>query len=117
ENSKFKVRTVQGGKNGLEEVKSSCPDAIILDLFMPDLDGFAVLEALRSEQLYQNIPVIILTGADLTPDQHQMLSDFGNQMLSKSMLKEKDLLASLEDALKKIQSQPRRPQMHTKPLG
>ena len=103
-NDRFHVQLAQGGEAGWESIQQNVPDAIILDLFMPDLNGFDLLAKLRSEELYQNIPVIILTGADLTPEQHKELKDFGHGLYSKGFLREKELLNSLESALRQFRS-------------
>lgn len=102
ENENFHVVLAEGGKAGLDLIQAKNPDAILLDLFMPDLDGFAVLEQLRTNDRWSRIPVLILTGADLTAEQHKQLNEFGNSMLSKSLLKENDLLTFLEEALRKL---------------
>lgn len=98
----FHANLAQGGDAGIEALKRLTPDIILLDLFMPGLNGFAVLELLRAEPRLSRIPVIILTGADLNAEQQSLLNEFGSQMLSKTTLKEKDLLLYLESALKKI---------------
>ena len=69
---------------------------------MPDMNGFAILEQMRSTPSLRHIPVIVLTGADLTPDQHKQLTDFGQGLLSKGYLREKELLVILEEALRKF---------------
>jgi signal transduction histidine kinase/CheY-like chemotaxis protein len=102
ESQNFKVALAQGGQQGWEMIQNSRPDAIIMDLFMPGMNGFAILENLRTNPLLRNIPVIILSGADLTAEQHQQLTDFGQDILSKGFLREKELLLLLEDALKKF---------------
>jgi signal transduction histidine kinase/CheY-like chemotaxis protein len=102
ENENFHVVLADGGKAGLDLINAKLPDAILLDLFMPDLDGFAVLEQLRTSAEWSRIPVLILTGADLTAEQHKQLNEFGNTMLSKSQLRENDLLTLLEEALRKL---------------
>jgi CheY-like chemotaxis protein len=100
--SEFEVMTANGGKSGWEAITTNHPDAIILDLFMPGLNGFSILENLRKEPELRNIPVIILTGADLTPEQHQQLSDYGMHFLTKGLLRENELLNTLGIELKKI---------------
>ena len=50
------------GKEGLEKAKKHPPDLILLDMMMPDLDGWTVLKELRIDPLTQNISVILLTG-------------------------------------------------------
>ena len=101
--AKFHVTLAKGGQLGWEEIQNRQPDAIILDLFMPDMNGFAILEQMRSSPTLRHIPVIVLTGADLTPDQHKLLTDFGQGLLSKGYLREKELLVILEEALRKFQ--------------
>jgi CheY-like chemotaxis protein len=98
----YQIAAASGGKSGWEAITTIHPDAIILDLFMPDLNGFSILENLRKEPDLRNIPVIILTGADLTPEQHQQLSDYGMHFLTKGLLRENELLNTLSTELKKI---------------
>ena len=99
---KFKVILAEGGKKGMEIIHNQMPDAIILDLFMPDLDGFTLLANLRSSSNTSTIPVIVLTGADLTSEQHTMLAEYGQRLLEKGSLKEKDLLNTLQATLRSI---------------
>jgi len=101
DSGKFQVSTAQGGVEGWNSLLEKRPDIIVLDLFMPGLNGFDLLERLHSDVELCTIPVIILTGADLTKEQQKQLSDFGQQLLAKGRLSEKDLLASLETSLRK----------------
>lgn len=55
------VVTAANGKEGLEKVKEVKPNIILLDLMMPVLDGFAFLEALKGDEEFKHIPVVILT--------------------------------------------------------
>jgi CheY-like chemotaxis protein len=102
ENKNFQLTMAQGGNAGWDMILAEHPDAIILDLFMPGMNGFNILENLRTSPVLRHIPVIILTGADLTPEQHQQLTDFGQNVLSKGFLREKALLLLLEEALQKF---------------
>ena len=102
ENHHLQVSLAQGGKNGLVAVKREKPDAIILDLMMPDLDGFELLAKMRLDPTLDLIPVVILSGADLTPQQHQKLAELGKELLSKSYLREKELINTIEQALRRI---------------
>jgi CheY-like chemotaxis protein len=100
DNRSYHITSAEGGIQGWESIQQKRPDAVILDLFMPDLNGFAVLEKLRSEPALCHIPVIVLTGADLTPEHHQQLTEFGQGVIAKGYLREKELLISLEEALR-----------------
>jgi len=62
----FRVLKAHGGVEGLAVARQELPALLILDLLMPDLDGFAVLEQLRADPATAAIPIIILTGQSLT---------------------------------------------------
>lgn len=57
----FQIYGAQGGRKGLELVDQLKPDIILLDLMMPDLDGWDVYQQLKSNQDTKNIPVIVIT--------------------------------------------------------
>jgi two-component system response regulator VicR len=57
----FLVSGANGGREGLEMVKTSSPDLILLDLMMPDIDGWDVYQQLKAEENTRNIPVIVIT--------------------------------------------------------
>ncbi|HVN52818.1 MAG TPA: GAF domain-containing protein [Anaerolineaceae bacterium] len=95
----YHLSLAKGGNQGWATITQNPPQAIIMDLFMPDLNGFALLEKLRANPTLRDIPVIVLTGADLTPEQHQQLTSFGQDLLAKGLLKENELLYSLEKVL------------------
>ena len=100
----FQVETASNGRDALESLTNAVPDLIILDLFMPGLNGFDLLEIFKADPKLSQIPVIILTGADLNAEQQKQLIEFGNQLFSKGVLKEKDLLAFIGETLNKIKS-------------
>jgi CheY-like chemotaxis protein len=93
----------QGGNKGWEILTLHQPHAVILDLFMPDMDGFTILEKLRTDVKLRDIPVIVVSGADLTVDQQNQLNNFGQSLLRKGTLNEEELLSSLNKALNRIQ--------------
>jgi two-component system alkaline phosphatase synthesis response regulator PhoP len=57
----FEVITAYDGREALEKVRSERPDVIVLDVMMPHMDGFAVLERLKENPDMREIPVIMLT--------------------------------------------------------
>jgi two-component system, OmpR family, response regulator VicR len=57
----FTVKGAQGGKKGLELVNAEPPDLILLDLMMPDIDGWDVYQQIKSHENTRNIPVIVIT--------------------------------------------------------
>lgn len=77
----FIVSQASNGKEALEIVKTTIPDGIILDLMMPEMDGFEVLEKIRSAAETRNIPVLILTAKNLTKNDLSKLSSNNIQQL------------------------------------
>ncbi len=57
----FDVDVAYDGVQGLEKVKDNPPDAIVLDVMMPEKDGYAVCKELKSDEKYADIPILMLT--------------------------------------------------------
>jgi DNA-binding response OmpR family regulator len=57
-----------GGREGLELVRKELPDLVLLDLMMPDMDGWDVYHQMKSEELTRDIPVIVITAKALNID-------------------------------------------------
>jgi two-component system response regulator VicR len=57
----FDVRGANGGKAGLEIIRTEHPDLILLDLMMPDMDGWEVYQQMKADDATKNIPVIVVT--------------------------------------------------------
>src|SRR5258708_788202 len=62
----WQVDQAQNGKVGLAKLDASVPALILLDLMMPEMDGFEFLEALRRRENGNRVPVIVITAKDLT---------------------------------------------------
>jgi len=104
EHGEYKPILAQGGRKGWEAINANVPHAIILDVFMPDLDGFTILEKLRENPTLRDIPVLVVSGGGLTNEQQQQLSNFGQRLITKASLNEWALIESIESALKRIGS-------------
>lgn len=57
----FKVSVAENGELGLKDAVKKQPDIILLDILLPKMDGFTVLEHLKDEEVTKNIPVVLLT--------------------------------------------------------
>jgi CheY-like chemotaxis protein len=68
------VVRANGGEAGLRAVRRERPAVVVLDLLMPDLDGFAVVEQLRADPLVADVPIIVLTSKDMTRADRERLS-------------------------------------------
>ncbi len=70
----FGVLRAGGGREGIDMARSEMPNLILLDLMMPDLSGFDVVEALRAEEGTRSIPIMVLTAKTLTKDEKAELN-------------------------------------------
>jgi len=102
QHGQYKPILAEGGRKGWEAINAKPPQAIILDIFMPDIDGFTILEKLREDPALRDIPVLVVSGGGLTNEQHQQLANLGQRLITKGSLKEDELIASIESALKRI---------------
>lgn len=57
----FRVTQAEDGEHGLEVLRQETPRVIVTDINMPKLDGFGFIEAVRREELYRAIPILVLT--------------------------------------------------------
>ncbi len=87
----FELREAADGEEALAEIASRTPDALILDLVMPGLDGFAVLERLQDDPEKRLLPVIVLTARRLSVEERQLLSSRTVSLLEKSAYSPSDL--------------------------
>ncbi|MFC1632646.1 response regulator transcription factor [Patescibacteria group bacterium] len=76
--SGFDVEAAEDGETGLEKVKSYSPDLVLLDIILPKMSGFEVLESIRKDDAYKDIPVIMLTNLSQRDDVERGL-DLGAQ--------------------------------------
>jgi signal transduction histidine kinase/DNA-binding response OmpR family regulator len=86
------VTEAVNGREALERVAENQPEIILLDLMMPEMDGFAFLEALRQQEAWQAIPVVVLTAKDLTPHDRQRLNGYVERLLQKGTYSQEELL-------------------------
>jgi CheY-like chemotaxis protein len=98
----YKLVLSHGGEDAWNALTHHAPDAVILDLFMPDLDGFKLLERMRESPGLRHIPVVVVSGGDLSPDQRAELTDFGHRLVAKSALNEAELFETIRRALHRV---------------
>jgi CheY-like chemotaxis protein len=75
EEAKFRIFTARSGMEGIQLVARRRPDLILLDLRMPDMDGFAVIRELRGNPETVNIPIVVVTSESLTAEEQAMLNN------------------------------------------
>ncbi len=88
----WNVVNVENGRIALEHIAKNQPDVILLDLMMPEVDGFHVIRALRANPVWQAIPVIVMTAMELTWQDRQFLAGSVAQVLQKAEYNRQQLL-------------------------
>jgi signal transduction histidine kinase/CheY-like chemotaxis protein len=95
----YHINLAVGGLQGLSAIQSHRPDVVILDLVMPDLHGFSVLEAIQKDAALKDLPVVVLTGDDLSDSQKKKLLDSKKSWLTKEPFNPEDLMAAVKKAI------------------
>lgn len=95
----YRTLKARNGREALTIMEAEQPDIVLLDLMMPELDGFGVLEAMRNNENTHDIPVIVLTGQALTEPDMSRLNRSVATVLEKGLFSVEDTLAHIEAAL------------------
>jgi CheY-like chemotaxis protein len=83
EGESYEVIAAADGQEALEAISQQRPDIVLLDLLMPRLDGFAVIECLRQDAQYQQLPIIVLTAKTLTAAEYARLEQSVRTVIQK----------------------------------
>ena len=95
----YQIRTVPGGKEAVRLLAEATPDLVLLDLMMPDVDGFHVLEQLRSNIRTALIPVVIITGKILSYEDVKRLDVPKVVVQTKGVLSDVESVAEIQRVL------------------
>jgi threonine synthase len=96
----FTILEATNGREGLDLIQRELPDLVVLDLMMPEMDGFAVIEALRAKQETATIPVIVATAKELTPDEKSRLSGQIQSLMQKGDFLNDEFLEEVKALIK-----------------
>ncbi len=103
ESEGYKVEVAYNGVEAIEKVKASIPDAIVLDVMMPEKDGFSVCSELNNDEKYDDIPIIMLTAVSDHVSSTQYSHAHGMDMEADDYLPKpaspEEILESLESLL------------------
>ena len=96
----FTIFEASNGKEGLNLIRRELPDLIILDLMMPEMDGFAVMDALKADQKTAEIPVIVATAKELTPEEKTWLGTQIQSLMQKGDFLNDEFLEEVKALIK-----------------
>jgi PAS domain S-box-containing protein len=95
EGNGWQVTEASNGRIALERVAEGCPDLVLLDLMMPEMDGFEFLEALRGSAGCPAVPVVVLTAMELTEQDRRRLNGGVERIVQKGTYGREQLLAEV----------------------
>jgi CheY-like chemotaxis protein len=92
ESQRWVVQEAANGREALDRLQQSKPDLILLDLMMPEMDGFQVVATLQKEVGWRDIPVIVITALDLDAKDRDRLNSGVQSVLVKETFQPADLV-------------------------
>ncbi len=98
----YQVLEASGGSEGTALARQERPDLVILDLMMPEMDGFMVVEALKGDPATRSIPIIVLTAKSLTEEDRQRLNGRIEALLQKVGVDPEALLAEVVEVVRRV---------------
>ena len=102
ERAGWSIAEAENGRIALQRVAARRPDVIVLDLLMPELNGFEFLAALRREPAWRGVPVVVLTSMDLTVEDRRILNGSVERILQKGAWERDQLLAEVGRVLASV---------------
>jgi len=96
----WQVHEAPNGKVALEQVSLKVPGMILLDLLMPVMDGFAFLKELRRQETWREIPVLVITSKDISPQEKQLLEEKVVTIFQKGAYTREELLDQVRSAIR-----------------
>ncbi len=97
EDSGWTVTEAEDGAVALERIAEKVPELIILDLMMPRMDGFEFTRALRKNELWRAIPIVVITAKDITPEERSRLNGNVQAVLTKGAYNQQEFLKEIRD--------------------
>jgi CheY-like chemotaxis protein len=93
------VAEAENGRVALDRVAENRPELILLDLMMPEMDGFTFIEALRQNEAWRAIPVVVVTAKDLTAEDRARLNGQVQHVLQKRSYSRDELLGRMREQI------------------
>ena len=95
----WQVSEAENGRVGIARLGESRPDVIMLDLMMPEMDGFEFLVEMRSRPEWRDIPVLVVTAKDLTAEERTRLNGHVERVMDKGSAELTELLGEIGQVL------------------
>jgi len=95
----WRIREASNGREALRLLQDDLPDLILLDLIMPEMDGFAFLSEVRQSPVLCKLPVVVLTSKDLTESERHLLNINVDRIMQKDVYNLSELFSEVSRRL------------------
>ena len=110
EQLQWRVTEADNGRVALDRLAAQSPDVILLDIMMPEMDGFQLLSALRERPQWRHIPVVVITALELTAADRKRLNSGVEAILSKGAFEPEELVLAVRMAIDNARRKQRTPE-------
>jgi CheY-like chemotaxis protein len=93
----YMVVEAENGRVALERLRETPPSVVLLDLMMPEMDGFAFVTEFRRHEPWRAIPIVVITAKDLTREDRERLNGYVEKILQKGAYGRDQLLAEVRE--------------------
>lgn len=95
----YRVYEATNGDDGLRVIRDRQPDLVVTDLTMPEMDGFSLLEAIKTDKQTSHIPVVVISAKSLTGTDHKLLEAFSDSVWTKGDFNTRELVEHVVNTL------------------
>jgi CheY-like chemotaxis protein len=96
------VAEAENGRVALERLAERIPQLVLLDLIMPEMDGFEFVAVLRKHPEWKALPILVITAKDLTPEERLRLNGYVERILQKGATTRDQLLAQIRERVRSL---------------
>ncbi|MGH7340554.1 MAG: response regulator, partial [Candidatus Rokuibacteriota bacterium] len=93
----YTVVEAENGRVALERLRDLSPSVVLLDLMMPEMDGFEFVAEFRRHEPWRSIPIVVITARDLSRDDHERLNGYVQRILQKGVYAREQLLGEVRE--------------------
>jgi PAS domain S-box-containing protein len=97
--SEFTIQSALNAKKGLEMIRQSPPDVLLLDILMPEMDGFSVIEKLKHDENSRSLPIIVISAKEFSQDEYKYLNESLIKVMRKQGLEGQVLRSEIHNLL------------------
>jgi CheY-like chemotaxis protein len=105
----YRVFTAADGQSAVQTFGANRVDAVVLDLVMPVMDGFEFLEELQHRPILSNVPVVVLTAKELSPEEIAVLTGRTQRIMTKQATSNVELVAAIRKSVRRHLDQKQAP--------